>query len=104
MEQVTPDGIFLDLGAMRSAGISLDDVARFVGDYRYGDGLPQDADASAIPQEQLDARVFAAAIPGPALGGLTPHDIRELGPGEFGTEGDLVTPPRRIGGFVVPRD
>jgi hypothetical protein len=91
VQKVTPSGLFLDHEAMEAAGISLDDVARFVGNYRYGDGLPRDADRSLIPQEELERRVFAAALPGDYIGELTEADIDAAGPGDY-PEGDLSSP------------
>ena len=98
VEMVTPDGIFLRHGELDAAGISVEDVARFVADYRYGDGLPQDADPSAIEPAQLEERVFAGAIPGTSLGELTAEEIRDLGAGAYDA-GDLTTPPGTIAGF-----
>jgi Type I phosphodiesterase / nucleotide pyrophosphatase len=91
VQKVTPSGLFLDRGAMEVADITLEDVARFVGEYRYGDGLPKDADRSKIPPEDLDRRVFAGAFPGTYLGALTDAQIIASGPGEF-PEGDLTSP------------
>ena len=91
VQKVTPDGIFLDHDAMEAAGITFEEVARFVGDYRYGDGLPKDADRSLISEEQLEERVFAAAFPGEYLGQLTDPEIGAAGSGDY-PEGDLSSP------------
>jgi hypothetical protein len=91
IEKVTPTGLFLDHAVLREARISVEDVARFVAAFRYGDGLPGDADRSAIPPETLRERVFAAAIPGPVLGELTEAEAGRLGPGIY-PEGDLTSP------------
>ncbi|HEX2031213.1 MAG TPA: alkaline phosphatase family protein [Actinomycetota bacterium] len=97
VQKVTPSGIFLRPGALEEAGVTLEQVARFVGDLRYGDGLPPDADRSRIPPQALRERVFAAALPGPYLGGLTDAVVAALGPGEY-PEGDLTSaqPARRF--------
>ncbi len=91
VQKVTPSGLFLDRGAMDVAGITLEDVARFVGEYRYGDGLPKDADRSKISDEELDRLVFAGAFPGDYLGALTDAQVGAAGPGEY-PEGDLTSP------------
>jgi predicted AlkP superfamily pyrophosphatase or phosphodiesterase len=91
VQKTTPSGLFLDREAMDSAGITLEEVARFVGEYRYGDGLPRDADRSKIPEEDLDRKVFAGAFPGEYLDGLTADDLLSAGPGLF-PEGDLSSP------------
>jgi Type I phosphodiesterase / nucleotide pyrophosphatase len=91
VQKVTPSGLFLDLELMERAGITLDEVARFVGDFRYGDGLPADVDRSSIPAEQLEERVFAAALPSDYLASLTEEQAAALGPGAY-PEGNLTSP------------
>lgn len=91
VQKTTPSGLFLDREAMRAAGITVEEVARFVGAYRYGDGLPKDADPSVIPDDELERRVFAGAFPGDYLGSLTEADIEAAEPGGF-PEGELTEP------------
>ena len=91
VQKTTPSGLFLDRELMRDAGITMEEVARFVGSYRYGDGLPKDADVSKIPEQDLEERVFAAAFPGAYLQGLTDEQIQAAGAGMF-PEGDLTSP------------
>ena len=91
VQKVTPSGLFLHLELMEEEGITLEDVARFVGDFRYGDGLPADVDRSSIPAEQLEERVFAAALPSDFLESLTETGAAGLGPGAY-PEGNLTSP------------
>ncbi|MDQ4006213.1 MAG: alkaline phosphatase family protein, partial [Actinomycetota bacterium] len=91
VQKVTPSGMFLHLDAMHANGITLEEVARFIGDYRYGDGLPADTERSGIPEETLNRRVFAAALPSSFLAGLTEGTATAFGPGEY-PEGDLTSP------------
>lgn len=91
VQQVTPSGLFLDHEQLRAAGITLEDVARFVATYRYGDGLPADVDRSAVPAADLRERVFAAALPATYLAGISEADAAGLGPGIY-PEGDLSSP------------
>jgi hypothetical protein len=93
VQEDSPDDLYLDVEAMREAGITLEDVARFLGDYRYRDGAAPGTDLSEVPEEVLNRRVFAAALPGPFVSRLTPEEIEALGPGVY-PEGDLITPPR----------
>lgn len=93
VQEDSPDDLYLDVEAMREAGITLEDVSRYLGDYRYRDGAAPGTDLSEIPEEILERRVFAAALPGPFVGRLTPEEIEGLGPGVY-PEGDLITPPR----------
>jgi predicted AlkP superfamily pyrophosphatase or phosphodiesterase len=90
VQTVTPSGMFLDGARMEEAGITVDDVARYVGDYRYGDGLPADVDRSTIPEAALQERVFAAALPGPFIGSLTDGDVAAAGAADY-PEGDLTS-------------
>lgn len=89
VQKVTPSGLFLDAAALRDGGITETDVARFVADYRYGDGLPADVDRSAIAGDVLETPVFAGAIPSTFLAGLTEEEAAALGPGEY-PEGNLT--------------
>ena len=91
VQKVTPSGLFLDHGALDAAGVSLEDVARFVATFRYGDGLPADVDRSAVPPEDLERPVFAGALPATYLAELTEGEAAALGPGDH-PEGDLTSP------------
>ncbi|HEV3474898.1 MAG TPA: alkaline phosphatase family protein [Actinomycetota bacterium] len=92
VEAVHPSDLFLDMDAVRAEGVSVEVIARFLGDYRYGEGLPDGTDEDAIPEAVLNRRVFAAAIPGSFIQGLTEGEIAALGPGSY-AESDLTTPP-----------
>ncbi len=91
VEAVHPDDVYLNMEALREAGISVEDVARFLGDLRYRDGLPDGTSIEEVPAAVLDERVFAAALPGSLLEELTPEEIRRLGPGGF-PEANLTSP------------
>jgi predicted AlkP superfamily pyrophosphatase or phosphodiesterase len=91
-EAVHPSELYVDLRALAEEGLSLDEVARWVADFRYAEGLPEGTDADAIPERLLDRRVFAAALPGSFLESLTPDEMAALGSGAY-PEGDLRTPP-----------
>jgi hypothetical protein len=90
---VHPTDLYLDLGAPEIGSVSVEDMARFIGGYRYGDGLPEGTDTERIDPELLDRRVFAAALPGEWLASLTPEEVEALGSGDY-PEGDLTSPPR----------
>jgi hypothetical protein len=89
VERTSPSGLFLDVDAVRAAGIDLDDVARYIATLRYRDVLPPDADRDLVSPEAGDRRVFAAVLPGPFIESLTEADLRSLGEGAF-PEGDLT--------------
>ena len=91
--EVHPAQLFLDREAARAAGVRARDVARFIGDYRYGDGIPAGTEVDGLPASVLNRRVFAAALPGVFLAGLSGEEIERLGLGSY-PEGDLTTSPR----------
>jgi hypothetical protein len=92
VEDASPDDVYLHMDRLRPAGLTVEDVARFLGDYRYRDGLARGTDVESLPSGLLDQRVFAAALPGGYVAGLTPADIAALGAGAY-AEGDLTTAP-----------
>lgn len=91
VQKVTPSGMFIDRLAAEQARVSLEAIARFVATYRYGDGLPADADRSVIPQEDLQRPVFAGALPATFFDGLTPEQVKAFGEGDY-PEGNLSQP------------
>jgi hypothetical protein len=93
VEALHPSEIFLDVPAMRAAGIDIEDVARYVGAYRFGDGFPPGSDRASIARNVLDRPVFAGALPGLLVARMRPADLAGLGPGAY-PEGDLSSPPR----------
>lgn len=93
VDAVTPASLFLDMGEVEERGIALADVARFVGDLRYEDGLPGGVDIGRIPAELRARRTFAAVLPGPWVARLSTDAIAALGPGVY-PEGDLTSPVR----------
>ena len=80
VERTTPAGIFLDMGRLEEAGITLESVARYIATLRYEDVLPAGADPDVIPPQERARPVFAAALPGPFLEGLTEGQIERFGP------------------------
>jgi hypothetical protein len=93
VEAAQPSDMYIDLEELEDDGLSLEEIARFIGDYRYGEGIPTGFDPDELPQDLLDRRVFAAALPGPFLESLTPAEIDALGPGRW-PESDLTSAPR----------
>jgi predicted AlkP superfamily pyrophosphatase or phosphodiesterase len=92
VEVAQPSDLYMDLDGLRDDGITLEEIARFIGDYRFGEGLPNGFDAESLPAEMLNERVFAAALPGPFLESLSNAEIEALGPGRY-PESDLTTAP-----------
>jgi len=92
IEAVHPDDVYLRADVLEDLGVTAEDVARVVADLRYREVAPEGADLSAIPREVADGRVFAAAIPGVVLAGLSDGEVEALGDGVY-AEGDLTTAP-----------
>lgn len=92
VEAVHPDDIYLHADVLEDLGISAADVARVVADVRFRDVAPEGTDLDALDPEVRNRRVFAAALPGEVLVGLTDAEIEALGRGTY-PEGDLTSPP-----------
>jgi Type I phosphodiesterase / nucleotide pyrophosphatase len=92
VQAIHPSELYLDLPALAEGGHSVDEVARYVADYRVGESLAVDADPAEFADSALGRRVFAAALPGSFLDSLTHSDVAALGAGAY-PEGDLRTPP-----------
>lgn len=92
VQAAQPSDMYVDLEELEDRGLSLEEIARYIGDYRYREGIPSGFDPEQLPAELLDRRVFAAALPGPFLASLSHGEIEALGPGRY-AEGDLTSVP-----------
>jgi type I phosphodiesterase/nucleotide pyrophosphatase len=93
VEDASPDDVYLRMDRLREAGLTVGDVARYLGDYRFRDGLARGSEVDGLPPGTLDRRVFAAALPGTFVASLDRAEIEALGPGLY-PEGDLTSPLR----------
>jgi hypothetical protein len=91
VETIHPSEIFLNRAVLETEGITWGEVARYVGEVRYRELVPEGTDPAWIG-DRLDDRVFAAALPGDYLEAITEPGLADLGPGVY-PEGDLTTPP-----------
>lgn len=91
LEAVHPDDLYVRRDVLRDRGIAVEEVARFVATLRYRDVAPEGTDLASLPDEVRSRRVFAAAIPGSFLLGLSPEEVRDLGPSAY-PEGELTRP------------
>lgn len=94
VEAVHPDDLYLNVDAVQDAGITVEDVARYVATLRYRDVAPEGTDVEKLPPRIANRRVFTAALPGKFLMGLSAAEVRDLGPGTFRRHADLSSPPR----------
>jgi predicted AlkP superfamily pyrophosphatase or phosphodiesterase len=100
VETIHPSEIFLDRDAVRDAGLTWEEVARYVGQVRYRDLVPEGTDPESV-RGRLDDRVFAAALPGTYLEAVSETELAVLGPGDY-REGDLTTPPPYLDALLEP--
>ncbi|HEY7401550.1 MAG TPA: alkaline phosphatase family protein [Actinomycetota bacterium] len=85
VEYVAPSEIFLDGKALWDAGVSSDEIAAFLRNYRYGDNLGPYVPESAIQRDLIDKPEFAAVFGADFLGSL--DDVERFGTTRF-TDGD----------------
>jgi hypothetical protein len=90
VEKVTPVDVYFDLDKIEEEGISIDDVARFVGTYTLGENIPENAaGAERVPDDRLDEVLFAGAFSTGYLTSLSEEEIASFGAGEY-PEGDFT--------------
>jgi Type I phosphodiesterase / nucleotide pyrophosphatase len=92
VETVHPSQLYLREEELRRAGITVEDVARYLGGYRYGDGIPPGTPLDRESTRRLAEPVLAGALPGSYLSGLTDEAIDALGVSRWDA-GDLTSPP-----------
>lgn len=98
LEKSTPVDLYVDRPAMEREGVSLDDIARFLGAYTIGDNIPDDAPgAERVPEAWLDDAIFTGAFSTDYLVDLEPDEIASFGPGDH-PEGRLTITPEGGGG------
>ncbi len=72
-----------------STGVTVEDIARFLGTYTIDDNMPDDdPDRDRVPEARLQETVFAGAFSTEYLAGLSDDDIEDFGAGEY-PEGTL---------------
>ena len=90
VEKITTVDIFIDEDGLQSEGVSMDDIASFIGTYTIGENIPEGAPGSdLVPEGRLDETLFAGAFSTDYLQNMTPEKIDSLGPGDY-LEGDLT--------------
>jgi hypothetical protein len=80
LESVAPSEVYLSARALADVGASVEDVAAFLADYRYGQNIGPYIRGDAIARDRLDARTFAAVLPKPFIAELTGRDLAQYGP------------------------
>jgi hypothetical protein len=93
VQSVVPSEIYLDARAMARLGVSRDDVAAFLRDYRYGDNIGPYVRHDAIEQDRLGERPFAAVLSTDFLDGLGASGLSAYGDGRYWAEADVTGVP-----------
>jgi arylsulfatase A-like enzyme len=79
VQAVVPSEIYLNHTALADAGCSAEDIAAFLGDYRYGENLGRYVRPTAIRRDRLRAKSFAAVLPTGFIAELGGRDLGGYG-------------------------
>lgn len=90
---VVPSEVYLNERAMWDAGVSRDDVAAFLRDYRYRDNIGPYVHKDAIEWNRLNQKPFAAVLSTDFIGGLAEQDLSPYGAGRYFADSDPGIPP-----------
>ena len=92
VSSVVPSEVYLNERAMWDDGVTRDDVAAFLRDYRYRDNIGPYVKRDAIDFGRLDQRPFAAVLSTDYIEGLGGEDFSGIGRGIFFAESDPGIP------------
>jgi hypothetical protein len=84
VQAVWPSEVYLDSDALWDAGITRDEIAAFLRDYRYRDNIGSYVRPDAIDGTRMNRPEFAAVFSTDFIGGLTRTDLLRAGEGRFG--------------------
>jgi hypothetical protein len=79
VQMVAPSEVYLDPKALTDSGLSAEDVAAFLADYRYGDNIGPYIRPAAIQRDRLHERSFAAGLPASYIAELAQTDLARFG-------------------------
>ena len=90
VERISPVDIYLDMDRIEADGVSMADIARYVGTYTLGDNIPEGAPGEdRVPQARLDELLFAGAFSTDYLVDMTVDEARSFGDGKY-PEGNFL--------------
>jgi hypothetical protein len=93
VESVVPSEVYLSEMAMLDSGITREEVAVYLGDYRYRDNLGPYVPEAAIDTARLGDRPFAAVLPTTFIAELDGADLSAWGSGSFLGADPVGIPP-----------
>lgn len=96
VEMVAPSEVYLSSRALADAGFTLEDVAAFLADYRYGQNLGPYVPADAIRRDRLGARSFAAVLPTTFIAELAAVDLARYGATRYPGADPYGIPPASV--------
>jgi hypothetical protein len=79
VQMVAPSEVYLNPKALTDSGLSAEDVAAFLADYRYGDNIGPYIRPAAVRRDRLQERSFAAVLPVSYIGELASADLARFG-------------------------
>ena len=79
VQMVAPSEVYLNPKALTDSGLSAEDVAAFLADYRYGDNIGPYIRPAAVRRDRLRERSFAAVLPASYIAELAGTDLARFG-------------------------
>jgi hypothetical protein len=79
VQMVAPSEVYLNPKALADSGLSAEDVAAFLADYRYGDNIGPYIRPAAVRRDRLRERSFAAVLPASYIAELAGTDLARFG-------------------------
>jgi hypothetical protein len=93
VQSVLPSEIYLDDLAMLDVGVTRDEIAAWLRDYRYRDNIGPYVEPDAIERDRLNERPFAAVLSTDFLERLRSADVSAYGDGRMWAEADPTGVP-----------
>jgi hypothetical protein len=93
VQSVVPSEIYLDERAMFDVGVTRDDIAAWLRDYRYGENIGPYVTDDAIEESRTDERAFAAVLSTDFLERLRHADPSAYGDGRSWADADFTGVP-----------
>ena len=84
LQAPSPFDFYLDHAALDEAGVTPDDVARWLGTYTIAENIPDDAPGrELVPPERMDDTIFAGAFSSEFLRSLDDDEVASFGAGRY---------------------
>ncbi|MFN2544667.1 MAG: alkaline phosphatase family protein, partial [Actinomycetota bacterium] len=92
VQAVWPSEVYVNRSALWDAGITLDEIAAFLRDYRYRDNVGSYVRPGAVDRDRMNRPEFAAVFSRDYLARISDADVNRAGPGRY-PEADPGIPP-----------